>query len=234
MMRNLRKYNEIRKLKAEPDFCPGAYSSLLFQMGNTKVICAVSISDDVPEFAKKRGTGWLSAEYTMLPYSTTPRSRREFQKRDGRSVEIQRLIGRSLRGAIDLSLIENYSLIVDCDVLQADGGTRTASITGAYIALKQAVNRMVKEELIKVNPIVTNVAAISAGYVGEELLIDLDYSEDSKADVDMNIVMDGNYDLIEIQGTGENRTFTLDQLNNMLELARKGIKELIDFQNRVL
>jgi len=168
----------------------------------------------------------------MLPYSTISRKKREFNKRDGRSIEIQRLIGRSLRAAIDLSKIPGYSFYIDCDVVQADGGTRTAAITGGYIALKLALNRMFDEGLIIVNPLVTNIAAVSVGLINSEIHLDLDYEKDSKADVDMNIVMNGNYDFIEIQGTGEQSSFSYDQLNGMLEAARTGIKELIDIQNQ--
>ncbi len=222
----------IREITAEEGFCKNSYSSVLFGMGDTKVICAVNISDDVPEHAKKRGTGWLSAEYTMLPYSTPRRTKREFMKRDGRSVEIQRLIGRSLRGGIDLSLIDGYSVYIDCDVIQADGGTRTASITGGWIALKLAADRMISEGLIKVNPVITNIAAISVGMIKDEIVLDLDYAKDSKADVDMNVVMNGNYEFIEIQGTGEQSSFPRTKLYEMLDTAEYGIRELIELQNR--
>lgn len=220
-----------REITVETDFCKNAYGSVLFGMGNTKVICAVNISEDVPEHAKKKNQGWLSAEYTMLPYSTFQRTKREFGKRDGRSVEIQRLIGRSLRAAIDLGRIPGYSLYVDCDVIQADGGTRTASITGGYIALKLAVDRMLKERLIASNPIITNIAAVSVGIIDKEILLDLDYEKDSKADVDMNIVMDSDNNFIEIQGTGEKCSFSPAELSLMLEAAEKGIRELIKIQN---
>lgn len=221
----------IREISIQRDFCKNAYGSVLFGMGNTKVICAVHVSTDVPDHAKKENKGWLSAEYTMLPYSTSSRTKREFSKRDGRSVEIQRLIGRSLRAAIDLSKVQGYSFYVDCDVIQADGGTRTASITGGYIALKLAVDRMLGEGLITVNPIVTNIAAVSAGIINGDVYLDLDYDKDSRADVDMNIVMNGNYDFIEIQGTGEKGSFSYGQLDEMLYAAKTGIMELIKIQN---
>ena len=221
----------IRKTTVEVDFCKNAYSSVLFGIGNTRVICAASISTDVPEHAKKKNIGWLSAEYTMLPYSTPARTEREFTKRDGRSIEIQRLVGRSLRAAIDFSKIPGYSIMIDCDVIQADGGTRTASITGGFIALKRAVDRMLKEKIIEDNPIITNVAAISVGIVDNAIHLDLDYEKDSRADVDMNIVMNGNFDLIEIQGTGEQTSFSNDQLNQLLKAAEAGIRELISIQN---
>ena len=221
----------IRNITVQVDFCKNAYSSVLFGMGNTKVICAASISEDVSDHAKSKNIGWLSAEYTMLPYSTPARIMREFTKRDGRSIEIQRLIGRSLRAAIDLSKIPGYSIMIDCDVIQADGGTRTASITGGYIALKRAVDRMLKEKIIEINPIVTNIAAVSVGIIDNTIHLDLDYEKDSKADVDMNIVMNGNFDFIEIQGTGEQISFSNDQLNQLLNCAEDGIKELISIQN---
>lgn len=221
----------IRDITVQVDFCKNACSSVLFGMGNTKVICAVSISEDVPDHAKKKNIGWLTAEYTLLPYSTPARTKREFTKRDGRSIEIQRLIGRSLRAAIDFSQIPGYSITVDCDVIQADGGTRTASITGGYIALKLAVDRMLKEKIIETNPLVTNVAAVSVGLIDNIIHLDLDYEKDSKADVDMNIVMNGNFDFIEIQGTGERTSFSSDQLNQLLKTAERGIRELISIQN---
>jgi len=220
-----------RNITAQLDFCKNAYSSILFGMGNTVVICAASISDDVPDHAKKKNIGWLSAEYTMLPYSTPTRTNREFTRRDGRSIEIQRLVGRSLRAAIDLSKIPGYSITIDCDVIQADGGTRTASITGGFIALKRAVDKMLKEGLIDSNPIITNVAAISVGIIDNTIHLDLDYEKDSRADVDMNIVMNGNFDFIEIQGTGEQTSFSNDQLNQLLKAAESGIRELISIQN---
>jgi ribonuclease PH len=201
-------------------------------MGNTKVICAASVDTTVPEHAKLANTGWLTAEYTMLPYSTNKRTKREFNKRDGRSVEIQRLIGRSLRAGIDLSKFQGFSMFIDCDVVQADGGTRTASITGGYIAMKLAVERMLAEGLLPENPLIGNIAAISVGIVDGEILLDLDYSEDSIAEVDMNIVMNHKFELIEIQGTGEHAPFTIQKMNLMIETARKGIEELMLIQNR--
>lgn len=220
-----------REISVDIDFCKNAFSSVLFGMGNTKVICAVNISDDVPEHARRENKGWLSAEYTMLPYSTVSRTKREFMKRDGRSVEIQRLVGRALRAGIDLSRIPGYSIYIDCDVVQADGGTRTASITGGYIALKLAVDRMLRENLIDINPLISNIAAVSVGIINNEIHLDLDYEKDSKADVDMNIVMNGNMEFIEIQGTGERGSFSGNQLDQMLKIAEKGITDLISIQN---
>lgn len=220
-----------REITVQTDFCKNAYGSVLFGMGDTKVICAVNIAEDVPDHAKKKNNGWLSAEYTMLPYSTSSRIKREFTKRDGRSVEIQRLVGRSLRAGIDLSKIPGYSIYVDCDVIQADGGTRTASITGGFIALKLAVNRMLREGLILENPLISNIAAVSVGVIDNEIYLDLDYEKDSRADVDMNIVMNGEFEFIEIQGTGEQTSFSGKQLAEMLKAAETGIRELVAVQN---
>ena len=231
-MRHLRKHSEIRKPVVNLDFCQNSYGSVLFEMGNTKIICAVSISNDVPEHAKIKGNGWLTAEYSILPYSTNPRTKRDLFKKDGRSVEIQRLIGRSFRNVIDLSLIKDYLITIDCDVLQADGGTRTASITGGFIALKLGISRMIQEGKISVNPLLSNIAAISTGIVKGEMLLDLDYNEDHQADVDLNIVMDKNFSLIEIQGTGEQYSFTHEQLNSMIDLAKSGIGDLFQVQNK--
>jgi ribonuclease PH len=224
-----RKNSEIRRPVITPDFSTGAYGSLLLEMGNTRILCAASCDRDVPDHASAKGNGWL----TLLPYSTSPRTKREFLKRDGRSVEIQRLIGRSLRQAIDLSGIPGYSITIDCDVIRADGGTRTTAITAGFMALRLAVKRMLSEGLIGSDPIRENVAAISAGMVEGELLLDLDYHEDSRADVDMNIVMDGKGRLIEIQGTAEGAPFSIDDMNGMISMARAGIDELIELQNSI-
>ncbi|HOK02946.1 MAG TPA: ribonuclease PH [Spirochaetota bacterium] len=228
---NSRTNSSIRETSVIKNFCPNSYGSVLLSMGNTKVICAASVDTTVPEHAKLANTGWLTAEYTMLPYSTNKRTKREFNKRDGRSVEIQRLIGRSLRAGIDLSKFQGFSMFIDCDVVQADGGTRTASITGGYIAMKLAVERMLAEGLLPENPLIGNIAAISVGIVDGEILLDLDYSEDSIAEVDMNIVMNHKFELIEIQGTGEHAPFTIQKMNLMIETARKGIEELMLIQN---
>jgi ribonuclease PH len=236
-MKKIKKKKEkenlsIREITIEKDFCKNSYGSVLFGMGDTRVICAVNISQEVPEHAKRIFMGWLTAEYTMLPYSTSTRTKREFSKRDGRSIEIQRLIGRSLRAGIDLEKVQGYSFFVDCDVIQADGGTRTAAITGGYIALKLAIDRMMSEGLISENPLISNIAAISVGIVDGIVHLDLDYYHDSRADVDMNVVMNGDFEYIEIQGTGERTSFSYNQLNEMLDAARKGISELIAVQNR--
>ncbi len=232
MKKKLNEKLDHRIVKVTPNFCKSADGSVLFEMGDTRVICAASISDNPPDHADNKGEGWITAEYTMLPYSTSPRKKREFTKRDGRSVEIQRLIGRSLRGVIDLSKLKGYAISVDCDVLQADGGTRTASITGGFIALRMAIKKLLSDGKIDSDPIISNVAAISAGYVKGDLVLDLDYFLDSQADVDMNVVMDGFGDFIEVQGTGEGTTYSMDQLNSMLSVASDGIKSLIEIQNK--
>jgi len=231
-MRNSRKHNDIREIKITRDFCPASYGSVLFEMGNTRVICAATMSGDVPEFAVNKNTGWLTAEYSLLPYSTIPRTKRELIKKDGRSVEIQRLIGRSLRCGVDLSLMKEFFVTVDCDVLQADGGTRTASITGACMALQLTFTRMMQEGLLTANPLVSPVAAISVGSVKGNCLLDLDFSEDSQADIDLNIVMNSRYDIIEIQGSGEERAFNMSELNEMISTAKKGIEELFGLYSR--
>jgi len=233
-MRNSRKNNKIRKTSITPDFTPASKGSVLLEMENTRIICAASLDGKVPEHALNRGTGWLTAEYEMMPYSTQRRSKRPLIKKDGRSVEIQRLIGRTLRGAVNLSKMQDVSLCVDCDVIQADGGTRTASITGGYIALRRAINSLLNENILNEDPLVTQVAAVSLGRVDGEILLDLDYSEDSRAEVDLNIVMDGQYNILEIQGTGEKTAFSTKELIEMVALAQNGIEELFALQKKYI
>lgn len=234
LRKNNRKYDEIRKVTVIPQFCPAALGSVLYTCGNTQVICAVSQSPQVPQHAMDKGIGWLTAEYTLLPYATNPRTERRNLRPDGRSVEIQRLIGRSLRTVLHLEAMQGVSLVVDCDVLQADGGTRTAAISGAYIALQLAINSLLKQNILTENPIKAQVAAISIGYIGNDLLLDLDYEEDSQCDVDMNLVMDSNNNIIEIQGTGEKRAYSIHELEAMLQLAQNGIQEIFKIQNDIL
>ncbi len=234
LRKNNRKYDEIRKVTVIPQFCPAALGSVLYTCGNTQVICAVSQAAQVPQHAIDKGIGWITAEYSILPYATNPRTERRNLRPDGRSVEIQRLIGRSLRTILNLELMQGISLIVDCDVLQADGGTRTAAISGAYIALQMAINTLIKHGIITENPIKAQVAAISIGYIGDQLLLDLDYEEDSQCDVDMNLVMDSNNTIIEIQGTGEKRSYSKDELASMIHLAHNGIINIFKIQNDVL
>ncbi len=230
MRKNSRSTGHIRPVKITPDFCPAATGSVLFELGATRVICAATASGVVPSHAESRGWGWVTGEYTMLPYSTSPRTRRDQFRKDGRAVEIQRLLGRALRSAVDLPRLKEWCITVDCDVLEAYGGTRSASITGGYIAMKRAVKRMLDDGLLEENPIVDAVAAVSLGIVDGELMLDLDYNEDSRAEVDMNVVMDGSFRLVEIQGSAERRSFSKERLDEMLALAQTGIEELLEIQ----
>lgn len=204
-----RKSDELRPLTIETDVMKYAEGSAIIKAGNTHVICSATVEESVPPFLKDSGSGWVTAEYSMLPRSTHTRSRRDASKGrvNARAQEIQRLIGRSLRAVIDLDKLSERSIIVDCDVLQADGGTRTASITGAFVALHQAINGLLEKGLLEENPIKDFVAAVSAGIIDAEPMLDLCYEEDSKADVDMNIVMTGSGELVEVQGTAEGAPF---------------------------
>lgn len=204
--------------------------SVLIEMGRTRVLCTVSLDDDVPPWMKKSGAGWVTAEYSMLPGASPDRIRRN-SINGGRTKEIQRLIGRSLRAAVDMKAMGPVTARIDCDVLQADGGTRTASITGAWIALADAFDAWVVEGRMESNPIKTNIAAISVGVLDGVSMLDLDYTEDVSVDVDANIVMTGDGDLIEVQGTAEGEPYTRDQLNTMLDYAAAGIETLVVLQN---
>ncbi len=210
--------------------------SVLITAGNTKVICSASISEGVPKFCEVNEEGWLTAEYGMIPPSTNTRFNREVNKGKvtGRTAEIQRLIGRSLRAIVDLKKLNGFTIQIDCDVIQADGGTRTASITGAWVALNDAVQKLLSEKRINENPITGQVAAVSVGIIDGEPVLDLDYSLDSRADVDMNVVMTEEGRFVEIQGTGENNTFTDDEMNKLINLAKVGIKELMLIQSKVI
>lgn len=223
MRKNNRKNDEIREVKVVSNFTKYAEGSVLIELGDTKVICTATVEDKVPPFLKGQNRGWLTAEYSMLPRATNTRVKREISlgKQNGRTVEIQRLIGRSLRSCIDFNLLGERTIVIDCDVIQADGGTRTASITGAYLALELAIQKLLDDKIISKNPLISKVAAISVGIVRGEVLLDLDYSEDSIAEVDMNIIMNNKNEFIEIQGTGEEATFNYSELNSMLELSRK-------------
>lgn len=225
-----------RPVTIETDFVRTADGSCLICTGNTKVICTASVEENVPPFLRGKGQGWVTAEYAMLPRATQERNKREVSKlkKDGRSAEIQRLIGRSLRAAIDLKKLGPRQIIVDCDVLVADGGTRTAAITGGFVAMALACYRLVVEEKIPEMPISTYVAAISAGLVDGEALLDLEYSEDSQADVDMNCVMDEDGNLIEVQATAEGHTYTMEQQQELLELCKKGVERMTQMQRRIL
>jgi|TARA_B100001964_G_scaffold225814_1_gene274018 ribonuclease PH len=229
-----RSTTEQRAVKITAGYVPDAEGSALIETGNTVVMCAATVESKVPPWMRGKGTGWVTAEYSMLPRSTQERVRRERGKIGGRTQEIQRLIGRSLRSVTDLAALGEISILLDCDVLRADGGTRTASITGAYIALHEALVGLVEAGTIKSIPVKDQIAAISVGIVEGVAMLDLDYSEDSVADVDMNIVMTGNGEFVELQGSGEEATFSQAQLTEMLSLAESGIKNLLTAQRMAL
>ena len=212
-----RKFNEERKIKITKNVNIYAEGSVLIEVGNTKVICTASVNDKVPSFLRGTGKGWVTAEYSMLPRATNERNPREASKGKltGRTVEIQRLIGRALRASIDLEKLGERLITIDCDVIQADGGTRTTSITGGYIALALAIKKLLDEEILEENPLISNVAAISVGKIDSNLMVDLKYSEDSAAEVDMNVIMNKKGECIEVQGTGEESTFTRAELNQL-------------------
>ncbi len=235
---NNRASDKLREITFQTGIAPQASGSVLISFGRTQVLCAASIEEGVPRWMKEQGVtgGWLTAEYSMLPYSTAPRKQRDSSrgKVDGRSTEIQRLIGRSLRAGIDLEGLGSRTLWVDCDVLQADGGTRTASITGASVAIALACNKLVKEGKIAKSPVSRQIAAVSVGVVGSEVLLDLDYPEDRDAEVDLNLVMTGNLEFIELQASGEENVFGDAQLATMLDYGRRGISELVARQQEIL
>ena len=226
-----RTNEELRPVKITRNYLMHPAGSVLIEMGNTKVICTATVEEKVPHFLKGAGSGWVTAEYGMLPGSTGQRKTRNTKGIDGRSQEIQRLIGRSLRSIIDLKALGERTIWIDCDVIQADGGTRTASITGAFVALSDAVSKIMEQGLITQSPITTNVAAVSVGVVNGEVMLDLCYEEDSAAHVDMNLVMTAEGEYIELQGTGEERPFDKKQLNALLEFGERGIEALIKAQN---
>jgi len=231
-----RMENQLRKVEIQRHYIPHAEGSALIQYGNTRVICTASVSERVPGFLRGTGRGWLTAEYSMLPRATHDRNEREITrgKPHGRSQEIQRLIGRSLRAAVNVAALGERSIIVDCDVIQADGGTRTTSITGAFVALVDAVTHMMQRRRLSENPIHGHVAAVSVGIVRGVPVLDLDYREDQEAETDMNIVMNDLGHFIEIQGTAEGHAFRRSELDAMLDLANNGIMELIEIQKNVL
>jgi ribonuclease PH len=229
-----RLHDQLRPLSFQLDFAPHSTGSVLVSTGNTRVICSAMIEENVPRWMKEQQVtgGWLTAEYSMLPYSTLQRKGRDINKGrlDGRSVEIQRLIGRSLRAVVDLEALGQRTLMVDCDVLQADGGTRTAAITGACVAVTRACQRLIDEKLLKALPIRKFVAAVSVGIVAGEALLDLNYIEDKDAAVDLNLVMTEDGQFVEVQGSGEENTFTQEQFTAMLAIGGRGISELIAAQ----
>ncbi|MEG7280834.1 ribonuclease PH [Bacillus sp. 0909A] len=232
-----RQHDELRPITFDLDFISHPEGSVLITAGNTKVICNASVEDRVPPFLRGGGKGWITAEYSMLPRATNQRTIRESSKGkiSGRTMEIQRLIGRALRAVVDLEKLGERTIWIDCDVIQADGGTRTASITGAYLAMAIAIGKLLKARTIKTNPLTDFLAAISVGIDKEQgILLDLNYEEDSAAEVDMNVIMTGSGRFVELQGTGEEATFSREDLNGLLGLAEKGIQELIDKQKEVL
>jgi ribonuclease PH len=231
-----RRDKQLRPIVITPSYIKTADGSALIEMGDTRVICTAKLEDKVPPFLRNSGKGWITAEYGMLPSSSQVRIPREAARGriGGRTHEIQRLIGRSLRAAADLETLGEKTFWIDCDVIQADGGTRTASITGAYVALVEAVIRSMKQGVISRNPIKDAVAAVSVGVVGGKVLVDLTYEEDSRAEVDMNFVMTGSGKFIEVQGTAESMPFTKKKLDRMAELAEQGIRELLKTQKNVL
>jgi ribonuclease PH len=235
MRHDNRQPDELRPIEIIRNFTRTAAGSVLIKAGGTSVLCTASVEESVPPWKMRdeNPTGWVTAEYSMLPGSTSPRKRRERSKIDGRTSEIQRLIGRSLRSVIDFEALGPRTITIDCDVLEADGGTRTASITGGYVALVEALRSI--DELPNDRPVVrANVAAISVGIVDGEVLLDLPYVEDVAAEVDMNVVMTSDGEFVEVQGTAESRTFSRELLNRQLDFAEKGIRELIALQNSVL
>jgi ribonuclease PH len=229
-----RNSDDLRKIEIIPNYSLYAEGSCLIKCGNTHVICNASVDNKVPAWLKDEDRGWVTAEYSLLPRATLTRVSRETKGVGGRTHEIQRLIGRSLRGVVDLTVLKGYSIIVDCDVIQADGGTRTASITGGFVALYIALDKMVKEGKISHNPIKEFVAAISVGICNGEPCLDLDYKEDSTADVDANFVLTESGNIIEVQGTAEGAPFSKEDLDKLLQYAQKGVNELIKLQKEAI
>ena len=231
-----RNSNQIRPVKINRHYTKHAEGAVLIEFGDTKVLCTASISEKIPSFIKGKGQGWLTAEYGMLPRSTDERMQREASRgrQSGRTMEIQRLIGRALRSVVDMNKLGERTIQIDCDVIQADGGTRTASITGAFVALHDAVDTLLDKKLIKNTPILDHVAAISVGIYKGTPVLDLDYIEDSSCDTDMNVVMTGSSGMVEIQGTAEGISFSRTELDHMLDMAQHGILDLIKIQKKVL
>lgn len=231
-----RSTDQMRPVEIHPHFISSAEGSALIRIGETQVICTASVDEGVPAFLKGQGKGWVTSEYGMIPRATDTRTRRESSqgRQGGRTHEIQRLIGRSLRGVTDLEKLGERTVWIDCDVIRADGGTRTASITGAFVALGLAYKAMKEKGAIRQIPLTDAVAAVSVGLVGPEVMLDLDYGEDSNAEVDMNVVMTGSGKLVEVQATAEGRPFSREELDRLVEMAQKGIQELLQAQNSIL
>lgn len=231
-----RTATELRPVEIIPNFISSAEGSALIRLGETQVICTASVDDGVPTFQKGSGRGWITSEYAMIPRATSTRTPREATRgrQSGRTMEIQRLIGRSLRAVVDMEALGERTVWIDCDVIRADGGTRTASVTGSLVALGLAIQKLQAQRSLKVNPLKDYLAAISVGIVGDEMLLDLSYAEDSSAEVDMNVVMTGSGRLVETQATAEGHTFSVEDLNKLIELARPAINHLIEVQKSIL
>jgi ribonuclease PH len=231
-----RAANELRPVRITPGFISQAEGSVLIEVGRTRVICTATVEETVPAFLKGTNKGWITSEYAMLPRSTNTRTTRESStgKKSGRTHEIQRLIGRALRASIELEKLGERQIWIDCDVIEADGGTRTASITGAYIAMSQAIQALIKSNKLAVNPIRSHVGAVSVGIINAVPMLDLNYAEDSSADVDFNIVMTDRDEFVEIQGTAEKFPFSSGALNELLDLGRHGVRQLIALQKKIL
>ena len=229
-----RKLDELRPIKITRGFTKHAEGSVLIEFGDTKVICTASVDESVPPHKRNSGEGWVTAEYSMLPRATNQRSSRETYKVRGRTHEIQRLIGRSLRAVVDLSKLGERSITLDADVIQADGGTRTAAITGCFVALYDAVQKLIKDKKIHKSPIKEYLAAVSVGMIEGTPVVDLNYSEDSTADVDMNVVMTESGGMVEVQGTAEGKPFTREEMDKLIDKAKKGIEELIIHQKKAV
>jgi ribonuclease PH len=234
MPRSREDFEKLRPVKIIPDFLPNPLSSVLIEFGNTKVLITVSLDDKVPPFLKGTGTGWITVEYAFLPGATKTRTPREVLQRKGRSLEIQRMLGRVLRSVVDLTVLGERTLWVDCDVLNADGGTRSASATGAFVALKMAFKKLIEQGLIERDPTLEYLAGVSVGKLGNDFLLDLNYEEDSIVDVDANFFMTESGKIAEIQASGEKSLFSWEELEAMKKLAFKGITELIQKQKEVL
>ena len=231
---NGRNYNELRKIEVQEGFLSHPYGSVLYKQGNTIILASAMPQNSVPPFLENSGQGWITAEYGMLPGSAQSRIPRERNKISGRTYEIQRIIGRSLRAGFDLNKIGQRTIIVDCDVIQADGGTRTASITAGFIALYKTIEKLVKIQEIETLPLKNFIAGISVGIIDDEVYLDLDYEEDSIAEVDLNLVMNEDSEIVEIQGTAEGKPFSYELLNRMIETGKAGIQSIIDIQRKYL
>jgi len=229
-----RAFDEIRKLKITPNFLKNPLGSALVELGNTMVLCTASVEEKVPPFLKDSGTGWITAEYAFIPGATTERTPREIMGRKGRSVEIQRLIGRTLRAVVDLVKLGERTIWIDCEVLNADGGTRTASVIGGFVALKLAIKKLIEREVIKEDPVLEYMAGISVGKIGENFLLDLNYEEDIAVEVDANFFLTESGKVVEVQVGAETTPFSWEDFERMKQLAEKGIKEIIEIQKKVI